>query len=255
MGALDALWAEVDAADGPVTVNLCGQPVTVPPVWQWPPSALDALADGEYEDWVEECLPRAAAAVWFQVDPTSEQADAFFDEWADATGQEISEIASLVGLLAEHCGPVEADLGFRGIDLRDLRRPGGGPSRLTWRRLRVFIDALPAESATKTAIRDAMPEEKLLEMAGEPPASHGPWSRTDHLMAQVIDLLKWLIFATYAVQGGHPNEPDPLPRPGVPTGPRVAADGMSAERKAEIFAHVREQHRLQQERDGVWTGR
>lgn len=38
---------------------------------------------------------------------------------------------------------MEADLAFRGIDLRDLHRPGGGPSHLTPRRLLALIRGLP----------------------------------------------------------------------------------------------------------------
>lgn len=39
---------------------------------------------------------------------------------------------------------MEADLAFRGVDLRDLWRPGG----LSLRRLWVLIQALPPESLT-----------------------------------------------------------------------------------------------------------
>lgn len=77
----------------------------------------------------------------------------------------------------------------------------------------MLIDALPGESATKTAIRDALDEDELAKVAGRD--GHGPWSRTDLLLATAIDLLKWVIFAVYAAQGGKPKEPEPLPRPGV----------------------------------------
>jgi hypothetical protein len=44
---------------------------------------------------------------------------------------------------------VEADLAMSaGVDLRDLRRPGGGPSRLTLRRLLVLVRGLPPDSLT-----------------------------------------------------------------------------------------------------------
>lgn len=48
---------------------------------------------------------------------------------------------------------MEADLAFRGIDFRDYWLPGGGPSRLSVRRLWVLVLALPWDSATHTALR------------------------------------------------------------------------------------------------------
>lgn len=46
---------------------------------------------------------------------------------------------------------MEADLAFRGHDLRDLYRPGGGSSRLTLRRLNVLVRHLPTESHSAVA--------------------------------------------------------------------------------------------------------
>jgi hypothetical protein len=44
---------------------------------------------------------------------------------------------------------------------------------------------------------------------------HGPWSKTDMLLAAAIDRIAWVIFAIYAAQGGKPDKPKPYPRPGV----------------------------------------
>jgi hypothetical protein len=120
--------------------------------------------------------------------------------------------------IAAHAAPIEADLRrYHRIDLRDLYRPGGGQSRLTYRLLGVLLDHLPGESAYKTAIRDALTDDDLTQIAKEPRRGHGPWSSTDLLLASAIDHLKWVIYAVYAAQGGKPKQPDPLPRPGVAT--------------------------------------
>lgn len=50
---------------------------------------------------------------------------------------------------------MEADLAFRGIDFRDYWLPGGGPSRLSMRRLFVLMKALPYESELHGAFRAA----------------------------------------------------------------------------------------------------
>lgn len=53
---------------------------------------------------------------------------------------------------------MEGDLQFYyGIDLRDLWRPGGGASRLTYRRLLVLVGRLPQDSAFMSACRDQFP--------------------------------------------------------------------------------------------------
>lgn len=67
-------------------------------------------------------------------------------------------------MIREHAGAVEADLAFRGIDLRDFWLPFGGHSRLSWRRLLVLARGLPYDSATRTSLVRSMEnqEAKLL---------------------------------------------------------------------------------------------
>lgn len=86
---------------------------------------------------------------------------------------------------------------------------------MTWRLLDTLVARLPGESATKTAIRDAMTDAQIAEASKSQRRGHGPWSHSDLLTADVIDLLKWVIFAVYASQGGKPKQPVPYPRPGV----------------------------------------
>lgn len=123
----------------------------------------------------------------------------------------------LRALLAEFPGPVEADLRrYYQVDLRDLWRPQGGQSRLTYRLLGVLIEHLPGESATKTAQRDQIPDETLAELAKQPPGRHGPWSHLDLLVAALIDRVELLRRDTAALHGVKPpGRFEPVPRPGI----------------------------------------
>lgn len=62
-------------------------------------------------------------------------------------------MTGLCRVVRDHAGPVEADLAFQGIDFRDFYLPGGGPGRLSWRRLLVLLQGLPYESATHSQLR------------------------------------------------------------------------------------------------------
>ena len=103
--------------------------------------------------------------------------------------------------------------------MRDLWRPGGGRSALTWRLVKVLIDNLPPESATKTSARDALTDEqlaKLLEAEQGPAApGHGPWSHLEHLSASIVDVLQQIRHVLVVVNGGTSDPPKPLSRPGV----------------------------------------
>lgn len=118
---------------------------------------------------------------------------------------------------------------------------------MTWRRLKVLVDGLPGESLTKTAVRDALDDDELLDMAKEPPRGHGPWSNTDLLLASAIDHLKWVIFAVYAAQGGKPKRPEPTPRPGVKRKQRRLG--------ADQFAHLQRLRAEHEELHGDTSGR
>jgi hypothetical protein len=84
---------------------------------------------------------------------------------------------------------------------------------LTWRRLGVLVKHLPAESATKTALRNAAPVQKLQKAVET--AEYGTWSQTDMLLAELIDVARWLQWSkTKAAEDGR-DAPKPFPRPGV----------------------------------------
>jgi hypothetical protein len=65
---------------------------------------------------------------------------------------------------------------------------------LSSRRLLVLVDNLPRESATARAVHG----EQL------------QWGHTEHLLADVVDLLRILVWQ----MGGKGQRPDPIPRPG-----------------------------------------
>ncbi len=104
---------------------------------------------------------------------------------------------------------------------------------MTWRRLRVLVDQLPPESATKSALRDAMSAEEW-EQATErdAPAGWGAWSHEALLLAQVADRVaqvEWALIAVNSEKGKAPKAPAPIVRPGVGLPPQAAAQRERAE--------------------------
>jgi hypothetical protein len=101
-------------------------------------------------------------------------------------------------------------------------------SRLTFRRLRVLIDHLPPESATKTALRDEMSVEDWESATGKDGlAEWGSWSREGQLLAMIADRiaqLEWALLAVNSEKGKAPKPPEPLPRPGIGAPPRAVAE-------------------------------
>lgn len=74
----------------PVTVPICGHPVTVPPPGVWRQSANDALAEGRHNEWAVRVMNRDDAIIWFETDPTNDEVaeffDAVFDDFASQGG-------------------------------------------------------------------------------------------------------------------------------------------------------------------------
>lgn len=92
----------------------------------------------------------------------------------------------------------------------------------------MLVRHLPAESATRTAMRDALTPEQYAQLTAAPAKGHGPWSRTDMLLASIVDLLRVGNYH-FAVANGAKNvkPPQPVRRPGVaPAGQQpLTADG------------------------------
>ncbi|MGW5173107.1 hypothetical protein ACWERY_01915 [Streptomyces sp. NPDC004082] len=90
---------------------------------------------------------------------------------------------------------------------------------MTWRQLRVFIQHLPPESHTMTALRNSLTDEEMAEQAENGEPEKGRWSQTEQLLAVVADRVAEL---TYAYGCAHaeskakrPKAPEPIRRPGA----------------------------------------
>jgi hypothetical protein len=143
-------------------------------------------------------------------------------------------ILSLAGLLRQHGEAVEADLAWRGVDLRDLWRPGG---RLTWRRLGVLVRHLPPESATLTALRVATPADVLAEQARDADPARGQWSQDQMLAAAQLDVLRLILHVQLVANGAKTGKPPtPTPRPGI-AGPKRR--GLTAAQRRRLDPRLR----------------
>lgn len=139
-------------------------------------------------------------------------------------------IARLAALVAQHGEALEADLAFRGLDLRDLRRRGSG---MTWRRLRVLISGLPPESLTLTALRNATPPEVMAEAVKAADPGTGRWSQDQMLAAAQFDVLRLILHVLAAAHGAKPGKaPLPMPRPGI-TAPKSRRTSAEDRRRVE----------------------
>jgi hypothetical protein len=95
-------------------------------------------------------------------------------------------------------------------------RPGGGASRLTWRKLGVRLRNLPPESRFKTALRNATPEGELKRRSEAADPAQGQWSHEEMLLALIVDVLREVRYVLLKANGSkNAKQPEPLPRPGV----------------------------------------
>ncbi|MGW6741629.1 hypothetical protein ACWGDX_13035 [Streptomyces sp. NPDC055025] len=92
---------------------------------------------------------------------------------------------------------------------------------MTVRRLRVLIERLPPESATMTALRNAMTAEEHEQLARKGEPEKGRWSQIEQLLAGISDGLRDLQYITVVAnsdgKGRKPKRPEPMRRPGVGT--------------------------------------
>ncbi len=108
---------------------------------------------------------------------------------------------------------------------------------MSWRRLRVLIQHLPPESATLTAMRNAMPPEEIAAQAetGEPEKAR--WSQQEQLLAAAVDAvrrLEWvLICVNTEKKSDRPEPPEPMRRPGA--APRKAKAKLTEKSAATLF--------------------
>ncbi|WP_367572157.1 hypothetical protein [Streptomyces globisporus] len=90
------------------------------------------------------------------------------------------------------------------------------------RRLRVLIQRLPPESATMTALRNALTPEEYEEQARNGKPEEGRWSVLEQLVAGLTDAVRELQYITVVAnsdgKGRKPQRPEPMRRPGVGAG-------------------------------------
>lgn len=90
---------------------------------------------------------------------------------------------------------------------------------MTARRLRVLIERLPPESATWTALRNAMSPQELAAQADKGEPEKGRWSQQDQLLAAVYDRLSQIQYVLTCVntesKSKWPDPPEPMRRPGA----------------------------------------
>lgn len=109
---------------------------------------------------------------------------------------------------------------------------------MTYRRLRVLLDGLPAESAYVTAVRDSLTPQQRASLTQRARAGHGAWSHTDLLLALLADLMAentWTLAAVNSKRA--PKRPQPIPRPGVDdtrSGPSPEAFAAAARVRAQM---------------------
>lgn len=111
---------------------------------------------------------------------------------------------------------------------------------LSLRRLRILIEHLPPESATKTAIRNAIPAVEIERATGEHRPDRAPWSGVELLLAALKDEVILSRHVAIAAAGGKPPEFTPTPRPGIP--PRSAQKrGLTDEQRRALDPRLRNQ--------------
>lgn len=140
-------------------------------------------------------------------------------------------IAGLSDLLDEYGEAIEWDIAnlWPGRSIFELYR-----GEMSWRELRVFLEHLPDDSATRRAMDKRSADEQV-------------WTLDRHLAAMAVDAIREVAFATI-VMNGDPQKvrsldpPDPIPRPGVEPRLKIGGPirfggrhGSGAKQLAEVF--------------------
>lgn len=102
---------------------------------------------------------------------------------------------------------------------------------MSWRRFRLILKHLPQESRYVTALRNTADPDRIPDPE---PGVYGPWSQTDRLLADAVDLLAQRL---YQASDGKGPKPEPTPRPGVASRQKVRA--INPEAQAYLLARLR----------------
>ncbi|MET9126899.1 hypothetical protein [Streptomyces sp. NPDC004528] len=111
---------------------------------------------------------------------------------------------------------------------------------LSLRTLRIWIEHLPPESATKTAIRNSISDVEMERATGDHRPDKAPWSGIEILLAGLKDEVTLSRYVAIAAAGGNPPEFTPTPRPGIP--PKSAQKrGLTDEQRRALDPRLRNQ--------------
>lgn len=104
----------------------------------------------------------------------------------------------------------------------------------------MLIEHLPQESATKTALRNSIPDDVMAQASADYRPDKAAWSRLETQMAELKDEVIRSRYAAIAIAGGTPPEFVPTSRPGIP--PTTASrKGMTDEQRRAIDPRLRNQ--------------
>lgn len=110
---------------------------------------------------------------------------------------------------------------------------------MTARRLRVLIQNLPAESATWTALRNALSEEELAAQAEKGEPEKGRWSQHELLLASTLDAIRrveYVLTCANSDKSKWPKAPEATRRPGA--GPAKPKSKMSEAQANHLFTLI-----------------
>jgi hypothetical protein len=112
--------------------------------------------------------------------------------------------------------------------------------RRSWRWLRVFIEHLPPESHTMTALRNALTPEQLAAQADKGEPEKGRWSQLEQLIAASYDRLGAIEYVLRCVntdkKSKMPDPPEPMRRPGAkPRKKKAKLTEKSADRLLQLL--------------------
>lgn len=101
----------------------------------------------------------------------------------------------------------------------------------------MFIEHLPAESHTMTALRNELTPAQLAEQADKGEPEKGRWSQLEQLVAANYDAirrLEWvLICVNTEKKSQRPDPPEPMRRPGA--GPRKKTAQLTEKSAGRLF--------------------
>ncbi|MFK4801620.1 hypothetical protein ACI3K5_23435 [Streptomyces sp. MPA0124] len=104
----------------------------------------------------------------------------------------------------------------------------------------MFIEHLPPESHTMTALRNELTPQQLAAQADKGEPEKAPWSQQEQLLAAAVDAvrrLEWtLICLNTDKKSKRPDPPEPMRRPGAgPVKKKATLTDTSANRLFELL--------------------